>query len=275
MPRNLSNQLELEEYFKNKNFEIVNPETENFYNFIDTINNASTIIITWGGALTNLIYLKENTNVYILKSKSYLDENIYIFQKIIDTYKLNVSIIFSVNNEIKCEDVLNEINKKEKTLIGKNNFLFLHNDTSKEIYFQLKNESSLNTQYIKNHLNVKNSLLIIFPDKSVGCKQYLPDDYQNIQRKTIIDLKNQLQNMYDGYECIKNMDDVFYKTDTHMNLKGCYEIYKNSINFFNIINNESIKTNCIEIKKKIVENLSCLGFEIGDLTWSKIWGFKI
>lgn len=100
MPRNLSNQKEIEDYFIKKNFTVINPENIAYEPFINTIREASIVVITWGGALTNMMYLKENTKVYILKSKSYMYENINLFKKIIDRLNLKINIIESVNNVI-------------------------------------------------------------------------------------------------------------------------------------------------------------------------------
>jgi hypothetical protein len=100
LPRNLSNQKEIEEYLSSMNYHILNPEEISLPLFINTIKLADNIFITWGGALVNLIYLKPNTNVYILKSKSYLHENLVLFQKIIDTYELNVKVIDCDDNNI-------------------------------------------------------------------------------------------------------------------------------------------------------------------------------
>jgi hypothetical protein len=153
-----------------------------------------------------------------------------------------------------------------KTLIGLNNFLFLTNDVSYEIENHIKNESSLNIAYVNNYKNKKNHLLVIFPDKSVCCSKYLPDNII-IQRKTVEHLLNELNNVYDGYECLKDMDDIFYKTDTHMNLKGCYEIYKFFIKTFNKHFNQNIKNINANIKCDNVVNLFFLNLGIGDLTW--------
>ena len=95
LPRNLSNQKEIEDYLSCLGYFLINPEDISLEEFVNTVKFADNVYITWGGALVNLIYLKPKTNVFILKSKSYIDsgENIKLFQKIIDTYELNVSVI--------------------------------------------------------------------------------------------------------------------------------------------------------------------------------------
>jgi hypothetical protein len=106
LPRNLKNQIEIENYFKNINYNIINPENVDILEFITEIQNVSNVILTWGGALTNMVFLKPKCNVYILKSESYMDENINLFKKIIDAYELNVKVIESINNEINPEIIL-------------------------------------------------------------------------------------------------------------------------------------------------------------------------
>jgi len=100
LPRNLTNQNDIEHYLVSVNFKSINPELLDYDTFINYIKNANNIVMTWGGSLVNMIYFKENTNVFILKSQSYADENINLFKKIIDNYKLNITIIDSENNVI-------------------------------------------------------------------------------------------------------------------------------------------------------------------------------
>jgi len=106
LTRNLSNQMEVENYLHNHNFTLVNPELLNYGEFINTIKNTDKIVITWGGALVNLIYLKPYTKVYILKSQSYEHESLDLFEKIIKTYDLHVEVITHENNII----TLNKLN---------------------------------------------------------------------------------------------------------------------------------------------------------------------
>ena len=109
LPRNLLNDHEINNILISKNFFIVNPELETLDNFINIIKNAKTIVLTWGGALVNMVYLKPNTKVYILKSESYQDEKIDLFMKIIKNYNLKIDIITHINNKIPINK-LQEIN---------------------------------------------------------------------------------------------------------------------------------------------------------------------
>ena len=101
LPRNLDNQDELEQHFVNMNYSIINPELLDIKTFIQQIKNAENIYITWGGALVNLCYVNPNANIYILKSSSYMHEELFFIFKFLKTYK-NLY-------EIKC----NNINKIE------------------------------------------------------------------------------------------------------------------------------------------------------------------
>jgi capsular polysaccharide biosynthesis protein len=91
--RLINNFSEITNIFEKNNFKIINPEDISLLDFIKQILLSQNVITTWGSALVNLIYLNMNTNVYILKSNSYKDENINIFRNLINNYKLNINII--------------------------------------------------------------------------------------------------------------------------------------------------------------------------------------
>lgn len=97
LPRNFNNQKEIEELLINNEYNLVNPELMNIELFINSVKNADNVFITWGGALVNLIYLKEHTNVYILRSKSYKHEPLELFKFLSNKhfYNLNIHIIDS------------------------------------------------------------------------------------------------------------------------------------------------------------------------------------
>jgi len=106
LPRNLDNQTEIEEYYKLKtDFLVLNPENITIPHLINTIRNVKILIITWGSALVNLIFLKPNTTVIVLKSKSYEHENLELFRHII--YGLNLHILVHENNRIDIEKIEN------------------------------------------------------------------------------------------------------------------------------------------------------------------------
>ena len=63
-----------------------------------------------------------------------------------------------------------------KTLIGKNGYLFLINDACDEINTHQNNVCKLSADFYKKY-TFNNILLVVFPNKSLTCKQYLPDGY--------------------------------------------------------------------------------------------------
>ena len=70
---------------------------------------------------------------------------------------------------------------------------------------------------------------------------------------------------------MKNESDVYYKTDTHINIKGNYIVYNY---FIDVINN---KLNLKLITKEFILNckkceLKTLSYGIGDLTWPQNLG---
>ena len=101
--RNLDNQTEIENYLKEQNVTIFNPEKENFDNLVKIIQEHTKIIITWGSALVNLIFCKPFSEIIILKSKSYQSESINLFNKIINQRQLKIKIITDIDNKIDPE----------------------------------------------------------------------------------------------------------------------------------------------------------------------------
>jgi hypothetical protein len=110
LKRNLDNQMEIEEYLKNNNVDIFNPENNDFDKLVNIIKCYKKIIITWGSALVNLIFCNNESEIIILKSESYKNEQINLFNKIIKSRKLKISIMDSVNNIIEPSSILGFFN---------------------------------------------------------------------------------------------------------------------------------------------------------------------
>ena len=160
-----------------------------------------------------------------------------------------------------------------KTLIGKNGFLFLQNDTCCELEVHNNNLCIVdNLFYKKYENNISNFLLIVFPNKSYVCKNNLPDEY-NLQYRTGFEIYEKYFKNYilDGYNYANN-EDTFYKTDTHMNLKGCMHIYYAFVYKINQLFNLNVVSKEINLESKEVLSLSELNLGIGDLTWSNNLG---
>lgn len=161
-----------------------------------------------------------------------------------------------------------------KTLIGKENHLFLINDSSNELKVHCNNLELVKDKNLLQY-NFNNFLLVVFPDKSVIYKKFLPDNYDIKYRPAFKIYKDKLQNrLLDGYKILKNEDDTYYKTDTHINLKGNYIIYINFITKINNLFNLNITPKKITILHKTCE-LSSLNQGIGDLTWASNLGKQV
>ena len=156
---------------------------------------------------------------------------------------------------------------KTKTLIGKQNYLFLINDSAKELEVHCNNICLVKNKLLP-HLKFDKYMLIIFPNKSLIYKDYLPDEYK-VKYRTGFDIYFNVLNkkILDGYEVLKNIEDPYYKTDTHINLKGNYHIYQEFINKLNKDYDLNIKAK--NIKLDVLNNIAIknLGVGIGDLTW--------
>jgi hypothetical protein len=154
----------------------------------------------------------------------------------------------------------------EKTLIGKEEFLFLINDSCKELETHCNNLNLVNETLLSRYLFDK-FLLFVYPNKTLFYKQYLPDNYNIKYRPGIEIYKNKLKKkLIDMYNYLNKNDDLFYKTDTHINFKGNYEVYKIFLDKIKKKFNFNITPKKLEIKSTKCE-LSTLPYALGDLTW--------
>lgn len=161
-----------------------------------------------------------------------------------------------------------------KTVIGQNNFLFL----STELDFHSKNVDDIEIQKIKNLYGpyISKMLLVIFPNKCCTCRNQLPDT----NRKQISENRTRLEiykTIFDSH-LIYNDDNFemndFYKTDSHMNLRGCYKVYKQFLEKAK----ETLNIHVEETKCKIHEietNINNLGLGLGDLSWKSNLGEQV
>ena len=157
-----------------------------------------------------------------------------------------------------------------KTLVGKEGYLFLQNDTCKELEVHNNNLLLIVTDLPKKFDKYLNKyLLTIFPNKSYLYKQFLPDHFDIKYRPAFDVYKEYLkEQILDGYEYLKDEDDVYYKTDTHINLKGSYIIYKEFIKKIFELFDLFVEPLNIEITKVEVNSLNTIA-GIGDLTWKQ------
>jgi hypothetical protein len=156
-----------------------------------------------------------------------------------------------------------------KTLIGKEGYLFLINDSSHEIEKHSKEDYPVNMQVINEYKKMDNFMLLIYPDKSYIYSKYLPDEYNATHRPVLKKYKENLKDkIVDLYKFIKNEDDIYYKTDTHINLKGNYAVFNVFVDIIkNKFNIDLPKLDINNLDKITVSSLNNLMRGIGDLTW--------
>lgn len=163
-----------------------------------------------------------------------------------------------------------------KTLIGKNNYLFLNNDLCSEIKSHCVNESTVNKKKLNDKFSRNNFMLIVFPDKCIYYKQYLPVEFDPKYRTNVDVYKAALgDRMIDSFNYIKNVDDCYYKTDTHINFKGNYIIYCEFIKQINKKFNLNLVSKNVSVQKKSDVDLHTLNLGIGDLTVKENLGDQI
>lgn len=153
-----------------------------------------------------------------------------------------------------------------KTLIGKNNVLFLTNDSGKELQIHCENLNLINDMTL-SRFTFNNYWLFVYPNKSLIYKDFLPDNFVVRYRPALRVYKNKFKdNIYDLYSFLKDETDVYYKTDTHINFKGNYSVYRFFINTINSRLNLNLVPKELSLSVKLC-NLSELQLGIGDLTW--------
>lgn len=164
---------------------------------------------------------------------------------------------------------------ENKTLIGKNNYLFLINDSCKELDVHCNNLCMVKDKNV-SHIKFDKYMMVLFPNKSLYYKDLLPDKYIVKYRPCFEIYKNKFENkILDTYDFLKNIDDVYYKTDTHINFKGGYNVYLEFINKCNLDYNINLISKNIVLKVINDVELSSLKLGIGDLTWTTNLGSQI
>lgn len=162
-----------------------------------------------------------------------------------------------------------------KTLIGKNGYLFLQNDSSNEIYRHVNGASNITVESLNRYDILKGRFFIsIFPNKSFVCRSQLPDGY-DLKYRADIEIYKQKFGGYllDGYELIGDDIETFYKTDTHMNLNGTIKIYCEFVKKINAMFNLDIVEKNFTIESRNVYSLGEVSH--GDLTWGNNLGDQV
>jgi hypothetical protein len=155
-----------------------------------------------------------------------------------------------------------------KTLIGKDGWLFLKNDSANEIQKHIDEFSNIRIESLHRYDIVKNKYFItIFPDKCFVCRSKLPYGYDVKYRADLDVYKKKFGDyLFDGYEVIGDEIDKYYKTDNHMNFKGTVQIYFEFVKRINSLFNLDLIEKKVNVEFKIVDRLNDVGH--GDLTWS-------
>ena len=112
--RDIINKNNVEQDLVSRNFLLVNPENVSYEELIKLVNSASTIVMYYGSALTNMVYFPEKCNVFILKSESYMTEQIDLWSKLIMNYNLDVQEIYSTDNIIDIEKLNVAVTNKKQ-----------------------------------------------------------------------------------------------------------------------------------------------------------------
>lgn len=154
-----------------------------------------------------------------------------------------------------------------KTVKGKDNYLFLINDAHNSLIKHTTNQFRQSDKNIIWRKNINNLYLLVYPDKEVVCKNFLPNNIE-IKYRSSFDIHKTIlnDNLLDVTNLLEPTD--YYKTDSHINNKGNLKIYNY---FFDFLKNKfpenKIEKKIFELNKVESLSLSSIGMGIGDLTW--------
>jgi hypothetical protein len=149
-----------------------------------------------------------------------------------------------------------------KTLIGKDDYLFLINDSNKELDIHVNGYTTVCQDSFKKYEKYLDKfLLFIYPDKSYHLKKFLPDNIISKYRPGYLLYKEYFKDkIFDFTEILKHIEEPFYKTDTHINFLGGYYVNYYFIEQINIFFNMNIFFKKLDIKKK---NMCLLDLKLG------------
>ena len=165
-----------------------------------------------------------------------------------------------------------------QTILGKDNVLFLINDSSNELEIHCNNLNLVSDKLLSRYNLIEGKFfIVVFPDKSIYYKDSLPDKYIANHRPSLDIYKKKFKNkLLDSYNDIKNITNAYYKTDTHINFKGGYHVYLSFVEKINKIYNLNLVAKQINISVKPDVNICNLNLGIGDLMWpNNLGGLKL
>jgi len=198
-----------------------------------------------------------------------------------DSLSNNTSFIKSRKNPL----IFVAITEKEKlmtpsydslkiTLEGRNNYLFLVNDSNNEIkqHFDDIYKHQFDSKLFRKAFSLKKKkfremnaeyYFFIFPDKSLACKDYLPFNFKNIYRNY-----DKIKDLVPDF--LENLSEKHYfRLDSHLNYSGGKKLCQKILEHINNDFNKKI------FEKLILENAEPL--KIGrehDLLMEKNWSYS-
>jgi hypothetical protein len=98
--RDIENKSDVENFLVERGYALINPELISYRDLVCILANVQSAFFYYGSALTNLVYLPPKAKVFVLKSQSYMPENLSLWSKVINSYDIEVSEVYSDSNII-------------------------------------------------------------------------------------------------------------------------------------------------------------------------------
>ena len=98
--RDFENKKNIENYFYERGYVIINPEVISIRKLIYLLSKCDSIALYWGSGMTNLAYITNATNVTVLKSISYKNEDLYLWRNFMSNRDLKVNVISELEGGI-------------------------------------------------------------------------------------------------------------------------------------------------------------------------------
>ena len=230
--------IELSSFTKKENYFILETHDIDFYitryRDIHNVNEILSNIMNDSGFLHQPVLQKNSSS-----SKPYKElYDLFLDKYYLPRYVYN-TLIFKCNFLkflLSTEELTQYIckwNKKidnDKTLIIKHYNFILQNDKNRGY-----------EKFIKNNINCtlpdkvpNNYFCLIYPDKHMILKDFLPEYCKPIDEKKLENVVSEIDNYDNVFFKVDIVDQSdFYKYDTHMNLKGTLKLFKGFIDMIN------------------------------------------
>jgi len=150
-----------------------------------------------------------------------------------------------------------------KTLKGKKNYLFLINDLMDSLNSHTLKKNKVYSTVLRSDRLTR---ILIFPDKEIICKDFLPDNLKIKYRDSLDYYKNYFKDkLLDPTSLLEHTD--YYKTDSHINNKGALKVYKYFNKNISDMHDIILLEEDVSLEEIKTNNLSLIDKGIGDLTW--------